>query len=139
MSEFDLTAKISANLTTYQKEIQEEIKKQIDETTKSLTVGLRSHSPRRSGHKLRGSKGGKRYAPGSYARSWRAKITNRSFAVYEKTVYNSAHYRLTHLLEKGHKARNGQRVDPVVHIAPEEKKAIQNYEENIIKRIKSIK
>lgn len=139
MSEYDLTAKIKANLKIYHAEIQEEIKKQVDKTTEPLRVGLRSHSPRRSGHKLRGSKGGKRYAPGSYARSWRAKVTNQTFTVYEKTVYNSAHYRLTHLLEKGHKARNGQRVDPVVHIAPEEKKAIQNYEENIIKRIKSIK
>ena len=56
MSEFDLTAKITENLTAYKKEIQEEIKKQIDESAKALTVGLRSHSPRRSGNKLRGRK-----------------------------------------------------------------------------------
>lgn len=139
MSEYDLTAKIKANLKIYHKEIQEEIIKQVDKTTESLRVGLRSHSPRRGGTKLRGRQSGKRYAPGSYAKSWRAKVTNQSFSVYEKTVYNSTHYRLTHLLEKGHEGRNGKRVNPVIHIAPEEKKALQNYERNIIEKIKSIK
>lgn len=139
MSEFDITARIKAALDSYNKEIQNEIVHLVDKTTESLRVGLRSYSPRRSGNKLRGHKGGKRYAPGSYAKSWRAKVIKQSFSVYEKIVYNSSHYRLTHLLEKGHKGRNGKRVAPVVHIAPQEAKAIHDYENNLIKKIKSIK
>ena len=47
-------------------------------------------------------------------------------------VYNEKHYRLTHLLEKGHALVNGGRTQAFPHIAPVEQKC----EENLIKNIK---
>ena len=47
-------------------------------------------------------------------------------------VYNEKHYRLTHLLEKGHAKVNGGRTRAFPHIAPVE----QRCEENLIKNIK---
>lgn len=47
-------------------------------------------------------------------------------------VYNEKHYRLTHLLEKGHALVGGGRTQAFPHIAPVEQKC----EENLIKNIK---
>ena len=47
-------------------------------------------------------------------------------------VYNKDHYRLTHLLEKGHALVGGGRTQAFPHIAPVEQKC----EENLIKNIK---
>lgn len=47
-------------------------------------------------------------------------------------VYNKDHYRLTHLLEKGHALVNGGRTQAFPHIAPVEEKC----EDNLIKNIK---
>ncbi|MBR2550562.1 MAG: HK97 gp10 family phage protein [Clostridiales bacterium] len=47
-------------------------------------------------------------------------------------VYNKDHYRLTHLLEKGHALINGGRTQAFPHIAPVEQKC----EDNLIKNIK---
>ena len=47
-------------------------------------------------------------------------------------VYNEKHYRLTHLLEKGHALVGGGRTQAFPHIAPVEEKC----EDNLIKNIK---
>ena len=47
-------------------------------------------------------------------------------------VYNEKHYRLTHLLEKGHALVGGGRTQAFPHITPVEQKC----EENLIKNIK---
>ena len=51
---------------------------------------------------------------------------------YMKIVCNKDRYRLTHLLEKSHRLRNGRKSRPQPHIAPVEQKAV----ENLIKYIK---
>ncbi len=137
MKEFDLSAEVRDNLKKYSAEIQEGVVKEIDITSEELKKDLRRESPRRKGTKLRSGKSGKRYAPGSYAKSWNTRVSEKSFATYEKQVYNRSHYQLTHLLEKGHEARNGTRVAPIEHIAPLERKAVDKYEKRIIKLIKS--
>lgn len=135
----DLSAEIKNNLNQYNREIQENLIKETDSIVKALRDDLRRESPKRRGTKLRGKKGGKRYAPGSYAKSWTVRTSKKSFSVYIKEVYNRNHYQLTHLLEKGHEARNGSRVAPVEHIAPLDRKAVNDYEHKVIKLIKSIK
>lgn len=63
---------------------------------------------------------------GDYARSWRFKKVGKVFV-----VHNKDHYRLTHLLEKGHAKVNGGRVDARVHIAPVEDKMIERFEDEL--------
>lgn len=50
-------------------------------------------------------------------------------------VYNEKHYRLTHLLEKGHATVNGGRTRAFPHIAPVEQKCEENLLQNIKKNI----
>lgn len=68
---------------------------------------------------------------GKYAKSWSAKLDKRSKTLYKKVVYNSKHYRLTHLLERGHKVKGGQ-TKAYEHIAPVEEWASNE----ILERIK---
>lgn len=65
---------------------------------------------------------------GDYSGDWAARREQREYTVLIHTdvykVYNKKHYRLTHLLEKGHVLRRGGRkigdVAAFVHIAPAE-------------------
>ena len=50
-------------------------------------------------------------------------------------VYNEKHYRLTHLLEKGHALVSGGRTQAFPHIAPVEEKCEDNLIRNIKKNI----
>ena len=53
-------------------------------------------------------------------------------------IYAQApHYRLTHLLEKGHALRNGDRSRAFPHWKPAEEAAIEYFEENVIRRIQN--
>ena len=111
----DLSKAIQKTLAEYEGVTVESMKAAVDKASKEAVRELKSSSPNRTG---------------AYAKSWtstKTKLTNKW--AYEKTVYNKDHYRLTHLLEKGHKvvgAKNGRtRVDPIPHIEKVEKKAVE--------------
>ena len=59
---------------------------------------------------------------GKYTKDWTHDVRgSRASAITGLngySVYNKKHYQLTHLLEKGHQARNGGRVRAFEHIAP---------------------
>lgn len=112
----DLSKAIQKTLAEYEGVTIDSMKAAVDKASKEAVRELKSSSPNRTG---------------AYAKSWAAKkarLTNKW--AYQKTVYNKDHYRLTHLLEKGHKvvgAKNGRtRVDPIPHIEKVEKKAVEN-------------
>ncbi|MOA51074.1 hypothetical protein D3C78_1741730 [compost metagenome] len=69
---------------------------------------------------------------GDYASSWKRKKTKEGY-----TIHNEEHYRLTHLLEKGHAKRNGGRVPAQVHIKPVEDQLVEEFEKRVEKAIKS--
>ena len=69
-----------------------------------------------------------RFAPGGhpsgqYSRSWKAEDVKAGRLGTRKIIHNEEHFRLTHLLEKGHVSRNGThrtfgKVPAYPHIAP---------------------
>jgi hypothetical protein len=112
----DLSKAIQKTLAEYEGVTIESMKAAVDKASKEAVRELKSSSPKRNG---------------AYARSWTSKKTKLANKyAYEKTVYNKDHYRLTHLLEKGHRvvgAKNGRTwVDARPHIEKVEKKAIED-------------
>lgn len=60
---------------------------------------------------------------GQYSASWASETVTKKRVYTKKVVHNEEHYRLTHLLEKGHVNRNGTgrsygRTPAYPHIAP---------------------
>lgn len=76
----------------------------------------------------------KRY--GKYAKSWTSRATIGANFVNFK-IYNAKHYRLTHLLEKGHALRDGGRTKSIVHIKPVEQRIIEEFETRVKKVIEN--
>ena len=110
-----LAKAIQKTLSEYEGVTVDNMKAAVDKVSKEAVRELKSSSPNRTG---------------AYAKSWAAKkarLTNKW--AYQKTVYNKEHYRLTHLLEKGHKvvgAKNGRTwVDARPHIEKVEQKAVE--------------
>ena len=116
-----LAKAIQKTLAEYEGVTVESMKAAVDKVSKEAVRELKSSSPNRTG---------------AYAKSWAAKkarLPNKW--AYQKTVYNKDHYRLTHLLEKGHASKNGAGgpyvtnkapVKAYPHIAEVERKAVND-------------
>ena len=119
---------ISEQLKAFQNATDEVIKQAIDETGKSGRAQLRNDSPKRTG---------------AYSKSWAfgPNVTKRNPHTYTRTLYaKSPHYRLTHLLEYGHRlVRNGRvigRVRAIPHIAPVDEMVQEELEQRILDGIR---
>ena len=109
---------INKILENYSSEITEAI---INEAT---AIGNQAVS------KLRNNKNSYKIRSGDYNKNWSIKVEKGQNFVHA-TVYNKKHYRLTHLLEKGHATRNGGRTKAQPHIKPVEEKYNKLYEKEI--------
>ena len=109
----ELAQAIVKELSDFENATEETVKAAVDKAAKNAVSALKTDSPKRTG---------------KYAASWADKVDKSKKArVYTRIVYSKdPHYRLTHLLEKGHKARNGRFVSARVHISPIEKNAIDD-------------
>lgn len=72
----------------------------------------------------------KGHPSGAYSRDWRADDDRAGRWQKKKVIHNADHYRLAHLLEKGHVSRNGTgrtfgNVKAYPHIKPVEEWAVQ--------------
>lgn len=77
---------------------------------------------------------------GGYTKDWDSKLRKGKYTseIITEHVYNKKHYRLTHLLEKGHQSRNGGRVKAYEHIKPTYDVVEQLAISNIGKRVREI-
>ena len=106
----DLAKTVSQVLKEYEGATIEVMKKAVDRTSKQAVRDLKASSPKRTC---------------AYSRDWASKKRkNTNEWAYAKTVYNKKHYRLTHLLEKGHRKVNGGMVAARPHIAKVEQEAV---------------
>lgn len=113
----DLAGTIARELSTYTQEIADGVKAETDKTAKELLANTRADAPVRTG---------------DYKKAMALKTRHESN--YEKLVtwyVKDPHYRLSHLLEKGHAKRGGGRVRAYPHIAKNEEKAIADFEERV--------
>ena len=68
---------------------------------------------------------------GRYRKSWKTKVVRETSNTLSITVYSPDRYMLAHFLEFGHAKRGGGRVRAIPHIAPAEKHALQQLEEDL--------
>lgn len=111
---------IASELSGYTKEVAEGVKAVVDETAEELLQNTRADAPSRYG---------------KYKKAMA--IKKRHESDYEKRVtwyVKPPHYRLSHVLEKGHAKRGGGRVRAYPHIEKNEAKAKEKFE----KRVKEV-
>lgn len=112
-----LAQEIVKILDDYRDTTVDKMKESVDKAAKQAVNELKTSSPKRTG---------------AYAKDWAAKKDRKANKwAYGKVVYNKKHYRLTHLLEKGHRKVNGGMVAARPHIAKVEEKAINTLVEGI--------
>ena len=114
-----LAREIVKNLQEYTTEVEKELKVAQRDVGKLAVEKLRQTSPK--------SPGG-----GDYARSWKLSSRKGRYIVHAA----APHYRLTHLLEKGHALVNGGRSRSFPHIKPAEDMVIKEYTKRVEEAIK---
>lgn len=119
----DLTEQISNLLENYTDEINEQVGILADEIADELKKDVVQNSPVRSG---------------AYKKSWAIK-KEKKLGQVTVTLYNRKHYRLTHLLEKGHALRGGGRTRAIPHILPAEQRAVESFEKGVEEIIENAK
>lgn len=116
----DLSKAILEELKNYEGVTEEAAEKGLSETSKSALQQLRNAHPSGSGE----------YGSwDEYNRSWKILKLKRD---KKAVIHNEKHYRLTHLLEKGHATVNGGRTRAFPHIKPVEDKC----DDELLKNIK---
>ena len=108
-----LAAELNRTLAIYARQTEEKVEVVAEKVASDGVELLKANSPKSTG-------GGK------YAASWDYKKVGKKFI-----IHNKKHYRLTHLLEKGHAKVNGGRVSARVHIAPVENRVINEFKEEL--------
>ena len=112
----DLASEVLKGLTEYKDLVTDDMKAAVRKAGKSVKNDIRANAPKKTG---------------AYSKSWTVKTTKETSESLELTVCSPSKYQLAHLLEKGHAKRNGGRTKAIPHIAPAEKKAVRELEDDI--------
>lgn len=118
-----LANEVMKELNAYTAVTETAVKEAVTKTAKQTVKEIRTQALENFG------------GTGAYARSWSYKKDPNLKGKYKFSlvVYSKdPHYRLTHLLEKGHAKVNGGRVPGRPHIANGEEIARRNLEQNIL-------
>ena len=116
-----LAKEVMDGLEEYAELAVDVMKKEIQETGKSVKQQISQTAPRKSGR---------------YAKSWAVKKVKETSSSLDVVVHSRNRYQLTHLLENGHAKRGGGRVRAMPHIAPAEEMGIRELEERIERALK---
>lgn len=117
-------------LEGYTEDVETATKTAIDKTAKKTVKQLRNYRPNGAENYGRWDK---------YLKGWTSSEDKLAKYQYRRTIHNKTRYSLAHLLEKGHKDKNGKphsRAYPHIEIA--EDKAKNWFEEELEKEIKDI-
>lgn len=112
----ELASEINSIMQDFVEATEETVDEAVKTASKHAVQQLRNANPPGSGQ----------YSPWSkeYNKSWKVMQTKSDKRYHRKaTIYNEKHYRLTHLLEKGHALVNGGRTRAFPHIAQVDEKA----------------
>lgn len=113
----DLADEIEEMLVGYAENITQGITVAGYEAAKECRKALKQTSPKQHG---------------DYSKSWViSKQKGRPGEPMRYIVHNREHYRLTHLLEKGHAKRGGGRTRAIPHIAPAEEAAKEKFVQDV--------
>jgi hypothetical protein len=114
-----LSEAIAKELETYDKSVNEGIRKAVDRSMRQLVQETKGTAPVGHRHK-------------HYRDSITSKVTNTSLRAYEKTWYvKGSDYRLSHLLNNGHMLRNGDRYPGTGFITKASVSVLHDFEEAI--------
>lgn len=122
MARNDIADQLLKAMTQYSANMQENIEHTMKSVSTEALHRVKAASPRRTG---------------AYSKGWRVTMQKKSgdigFTVHQK----SPTYRLTHLLEEGHRKRGGRgRVAAQPHIREVERWAAEEVEKKIEKEVK---
>ena len=123
----NLANEINKALTEFAGVTEEACESGVMDTAQDAVKDLRSAHPTGTN----GAPAGKWGPWTAYNKGWKIKKQKRKGET-TATIHNATHYRLTHLLEKGHAKVNGGRTQAFPHIAPVAEQA----EEDLVKAIK---
>lgn len=108
---------ITAQLTTFETSVREGVKKAVDETMDEMIRETRSTAQVRTGR---------------YKRKISATVGENTLMKYSKVWHvKNPDYRLAHLLDKGHKLRNGRRYEGNQHVQTAEQHAVENFQRKL--------
>lgn len=111
-----MTIEITKALSEYTEDVIEEVDEIAKEVAEQSAGELHDTSPSNTG---------------KYRKGWKVRKVKDGYE-----VYNGSKPFLTHLLEKGHAKKGGGRVDAIVHIAPVEEKAIEEFNRRVEEAIR---
>lgn len=118
-----LADEIAHGLSKYSKEIVEKVDISSERVGKAAIKQLKSTSPKKTG---------------KYAKNWTMKTESGIGQPHKRILHVKApHYRLTHLLEKGHAKVGGGRVEGRPHIRPAEERVIAEFTREVGEAIRN--
>lgn len=118
----DLPMVVKKSLEEYCDFAADEVKQIVQEVSEYVKAEIKENAP---------------VDTGEYQKSWKVSKEKETATSLAMVVHSEKHYRLTHLLEKGHAKRGGGRVEAQVHIAPAEKNAEKMIVEKVERRLKA--
>ena len=113
----NLADEIMQGLQEYAELADDAMKEAVKKTATSVKKEISANAPKDTG---------------AYGKSWKATKVKENSHSLQMTEHSKDHYRLAHLLEKGHAKRGGGRVAGKPHIAPAEENGAEMLE-NLIK------